>query len=84
MEYKIGKDTAKLLDAFRKLEESYELAYDALTDVYGEEQTDKLVQPLLDSVDKTKEELFRFVQTFVELSLAQTESYNEDKTEVTL
>jgi len=84
MEYKIGKDTAKLLDAFRKLEESYELAYDALTDVYGDEQTDKLVQPLLDSVDKTKEELFRFVQTFVELSLAQTESYNEDKTEVTL
>lgn len=84
MEYKIGQNTAKLLDAFRKLEESYSLAFDVVAEVYGDEQADKLAQPLLDSVDKTKEELFRFVQTFVELSLAQTDSYNEDKTEVTL
>ena len=84
MEYKIGKETAKLLDSFRKLEESYELAFESVSEVYGEEQVNKLIEPLQTSVEKTKEELFRFVQIYVELSLAQSDSYNEDKTEVTL
>ena len=84
MEYKIGKQTAKLLDSFRMLEKSYELAFEVLTEVYGDEQGQKLAQPLTEKVDEAKKELFGFVQTFTELSLAQTDSYNQDKTEVTL
>lgn len=84
MKYKIGQNTAKLLDSFRKLEESYELAFEVVTDVYGDEQGEKLFQPLQAKVEETKKELFGFVQTLVELSLSQTDSYNQDKTEVTL
>lgn len=84
MKHTIGKTTSKLFDAFRLLEESYNQAYEAISDVYGEEQVDKLAQPLTEKIDEAKKELFGYVQTFTELSLAQTDSYNQDKTEVTL